>query len=332
MILKRLLPYVIIFFLMIPSFVFSQMQEVKDYTVKKGDTLWDISGGELEDPFLWPKVWKENPEIENPDRIYPDQIIRIPLYLLQKEMPWEHAPVVEKEPPLAEEAAKIEPRQPSFLVDKNLLMASGYVSETVPGVGEIIGAPTGRKLYGNDDLILVRTAEPVNIGDKFYIIKAREKVRHPVTNKKMGYIIEILGLAEIEEIEFGNTIARITKAFREINVSNLLADYYELSAPLVEEPYRKPDIEGYVVAERSLRLLSTMFDIIYIDKGIRDGIEIGDMLQTVTIVDEKVPYTFEHKQRNGVIQIIGTKDATSTAIVRNSKMPVLPGNLIMQLQ
>ena len=61
------------------------MQEIKDYKVKGGDTLWDISNKELQDPFLWPKIWKENPGIVNPDRIYPDQSIKIPLYLLQKE-------------------------------------------------------------------------------------------------------------------------------------------------------------------------------------------------------------------------------------------------------
>ena len=69
--------------LVVSSLSFSQTPEYKDYTVAKGDTLWDISNNELKDPFLWPKVWKENPEIKNPDLIYPGQKIRIPLYLLQ---------------------------------------------------------------------------------------------------------------------------------------------------------------------------------------------------------------------------------------------------------
>ena len=41
------------------------------YIVKKGDTLWDISNIFLEQPWLWPKLWRTNTQIENPHLIYP---------------------------------------------------------------------------------------------------------------------------------------------------------------------------------------------------------------------------------------------------------------------
>lgn len=41
------------------------------YVVKDGDTLWDIACIFLNDPWRWKQVWYSNPEIENPDLIYP---------------------------------------------------------------------------------------------------------------------------------------------------------------------------------------------------------------------------------------------------------------------
>ena len=47
------------------------------YTIKKGDTLWDISAKFLKDPFLWPKLWERNPYITNPHWIYPGNQIQL---------------------------------------------------------------------------------------------------------------------------------------------------------------------------------------------------------------------------------------------------------------
>lgn len=45
------------------------------YQVKTGDTLWDIAGLYLQHPWLWPRLWKLNPQVNNPHLIYPgDQL------------------------------------------------------------------------------------------------------------------------------------------------------------------------------------------------------------------------------------------------------------------
>ena len=46
-------------------------------TIVEGDTLWDLATKHLEDPLKWPEFRKYN-TFSNPDRIYPDEMMRIP--------------------------------------------------------------------------------------------------------------------------------------------------------------------------------------------------------------------------------------------------------------
>ncbi len=49
-----------------------------NYTVKKWDTIWDLSGTYLGDPYLWEKIWAVNSHINDPHWIYPGDVLNIP--------------------------------------------------------------------------------------------------------------------------------------------------------------------------------------------------------------------------------------------------------------
>ena len=52
-------------------------------TIVKGDTLWDLATKHLEDPLKWPDFKRYN-TFTNPDRIYPDEMMRIPAEMVME--------------------------------------------------------------------------------------------------------------------------------------------------------------------------------------------------------------------------------------------------------
>jgi hypothetical protein len=324
--------FFIFLFLLLPCLLAAQETEYKDYMVIRGDTLWDISNKELQDSFLWPKVWKENPEIGNPDRIYPGQKIKIPLYLLQKEIKPEPKPVEVKrpvrKPPVKEEKpvmTKVEPVKKEYILNKHILLASGYISEKIPSVGIIKDTPTGRTIIGKDDYAFITTEKPVKKGDRFYVFHVMEIVKHPKTGRKLGYLIDVVGAADVvgqEENDDPKII--ITNAYADISTGYFLDNYYEVEPPIEPDNPRKPDVSGYIVASKHLHLINVPYDIAYIDKGARDGLKVGDLLATLE--------QGKHKIYNGIIQIINPRETTSTVIIKKSTDALTKGDAVIKVR
>jgi nucleoid-associated protein YgaU len=56
-------------------------QITTDYTVERGDNLWNIAQQEViyDDPYMWPRLYRANREsIKDPDLIFPKQVLAVP--------------------------------------------------------------------------------------------------------------------------------------------------------------------------------------------------------------------------------------------------------------
>ncbi len=134
------------------------------YTVRKGDTLWDISARFLAQPWLWPEIWQANPQIANPHLIYPGDVISL-AYLdgearLQVSERGTLQPRAEEYPIDAVPLSQIEP----FLRDLRVL-------DQVDNLPYVIGME-GERLRGTaGQLIYVRGISGAKPGDTFAVVR-----------------------------------------------------------------------------------------------------------------------------------------------------------------
>jgi LysM repeat protein len=329
-ILTRIAVLAVFLALVMVSGVEAEEYDYVEYTIQKGDTLWDISGLELNDNFQWPMVWKVNPHINNPDRIYPGQVINIPVsFLLPMEKKLEReSPLMpmEKTPPgsapvmVDTTPREITPIKGSFMISRERMLESGYITKKVPYKGEITGSALNKKIFGKYDELYVKSTSEALIGDKFYVIRNEGMVEHP-SGKNLGYLVRIAGVLELEEAGTKDLKAKVIESFEDIRHGDVIDNYYEIDIPFSTDVQRYPHVESVVVATRLIeKEHSGSFDLIFIDKGKNDGLRDSDILMTL------LPGTDD--RRNGLIRLIKVRDATSLALIIDSKRNIAIGDIV----
>ncbi|MBI5286626.1 MAG: LysM peptidoglycan-binding domain-containing protein [Deltaproteobacteria bacterium] len=325
-----------------------EAQEIPEkYTVKRGDTLWDISGRFLKDPFKWQEVWRLNPFIKNPNLIYPWQILRL-LPTEREDMEAALPQLGEKKPEeVIEEKAEVSveippaPPEPPLPADEvpplpvvkfssPLMKRSSFISTSgLVGSGIIVGTEDESKLFSQKgDIVFVSFKQETEVkgGDRFTIFVAEREVKHPVDGRVMGFLVETLGSLEVTKVEGGFTTARIDISYKEIPKGARVKPA-EPSGEGVEVKKGGVKVDGIILDSLEANVLLAEDDIVYIDKGKRDGVEVGNTFNIYRSREEEgtlqlPPY------KAGSLMVVDTQEETSTAIITKSNRTILKGDRI----
>lgn len=264
------------------------------YTIVPHDTLWDISKRFLKNPFKWPKIWKQNPYIENPDLIYPGNVVKIfpngeIQILSKKEAEVEKLPVVSLEEtekvvvlePSAPEAQApaVKEEMPAQRITSTSLSRKGFVTRKELDASGAIVKPLEEKILINEgDVVFIsfKDKSAVNEGERYTVYSIGDEITHPVTKKNLGNLIDVLGSVVITK-KNDSVEGRIDKSYKEIIPGSRLGVYKEPVKEVVVTN-ASSDVNGFVVASLEAKENLSRGDIIYIDKGTRDGLDKGNVL------------------------------------------------------
>lgn len=329
-------------------------EEAAYYTIVKHDTLWDISGKFLKNPFKWPKIWKLNPYIKNPDLIFPGDVVKITPNGVEiigrkeaKPGARQELPVVTLEPDgekvvvLEPEVQEQEPKaaeavaEPRPAVTSSAIERKGFISmKEVSAAGAIIEAKDKRLLLnaGDEVYISFKDRGQVSVGERFTVFVVGREIAHPVTGRPMGNIIDILGSVEV--ISTGSVIAgRLEKTYKEVSPGARLRAY---KAPAAEVTVTRADaaVDGVIIAALEDKVQIASGDIAYIDRGARQGLKQGNVLNisrrsdVVTDPLDRKKKIVLPQQELGTIVLIETADDVSTGIIVKSLKAINPGDKV----
>jgi len=321
------------------------------YTIVRHDTLWDISKRFLKNPLKWPKIWKINPYIKNPDLIYPGNVVKIlpdgSLVIIGKKVDVDKLPVVSIAPdgektqvlePEPEPKAP-EPKAPVPTMASDAMQRTGFISkEELDASGAVVASKEKRIYMAEGDRIFLslKDAGGANVGDRFTIFRIGPVVRHPVTNKKIGNLYDTLGYATVT----GNDSvveAKIDNSYKEIEAGDRLMPY---ASPVKEIEITKTEAEasGVIVSSLEGRENLGAGDIAYIDIGSSNGVKDGNVMR-IFRKDKKVadPMNKRHKIQLppielGTLIVFKAGEKTSSCVVLNSVQTIVKGDLVSTLQ
>lgn len=305
------------------------------YTVVKGDTLWGIAGRFLNDPWLWPKIWKRNEQIQNPHLIYPGDVIILTLEggepslkVLRRERPTVKLSPSVRVQPIEQAIPTIPPEvilpflSRPLVLDQPALKNAGYVAI---GVGDSI-------VLGQLSRFYARGLENPP-AESYDVFRPGATFVHPDTGEVLGHEAIYLGSARLIAPGDPATL-EITRSELEVNPGDRLVP----SPREVPLPYYFPEaparpVRGYILA--ALRGVSEVgsASIVSISLGAREGMKEGHVLKiSRNAGSRRDPVTGEQftlpLEDSGVLMVFRTFEKVSYGLILRSTQSVNVGDTV----
>ena len=302
-----------------------------EYVVKRGDTLWDISGRFLEKPWLWPEIWQVNPQIANPHLIYPGDRLSL-IYVDGR--PWlalnrGTGGVVKLSPEVRSSALDgAIPAIPleeinafltrSRIVGGNELEEAPYV---VAGAGAHVVTGAGDNLYARGG-----SFPP---GERSYgFFRAGQVFVDPVTNEILGKEAVEIGAGKMTDLDSGMATLAVNKSNEEIRAGDRLLPVVEQKITATFFPSApESEISGVILAVEGGVTQIGHLDVVAINRGAREGLKDGNVLE-ISKRGEMVldPMTRENVRlpatRAGLLMIFRTFEKMSYGLVLHATQPL----------
>jgi hypothetical protein len=288
------LTIVVLSTLMSLSSCFSQAAELAPnhpefHVVQPGDTLWDISESFLKSPWLWPEIWHVNDQVDNPHLIFPGDIISL-VYIDGEPRLTKSGKGIIKLSPQSRELSFTEAITtiPLNAILPFLTSAQVVTEEQLKTSPYVVGNDSGRLLGAEGNRVYVRGVTD-QLAKKYTFFRQGQSYIDPQTGELLG--IEAMHIAEGDQKEFGDPSVMLLKQTKielrkgdrawAANDDQLRPLYFPRSPESFEG--------GQIISVYNGVENIGQYDIVIINKGTRENIEVGHVLEIYqkgqTIVD-----------------------------------------------
>ena len=300
------------------------------YTIKKGDTLWNLSEKFYNSQWDWPGLWEMNKDIKNPHQIYPGQKIQV--FLKKKTV---FNPGVANAQKTQKKASPIK-IETSFSFSK--IDHVGFIKEkAAPFLGKIIKAQDDNLMMAADDIVYIKQSGKgeLIVGKTYQIVttsRVSEKINHDLF-KGVKHLIK--ARVKILEIKKDYTTGSITHAYRPVNNGDFIMEYYKRDPVLMVENNPEP-IDARLICSEDNHLMINDYVIAFINAGsasVKPG-QIYSILRKNKIKNDSIwplkkenPIQLENLE-SGKLIVLHTEKTASTVMILSSKNAIYPNDMV----